>query len=108
MQGKYKLKKDDSVIVTVGRDKDKISKIINVNRKKGKVIVENVNIAKKHTKPTQENPDGGIIEKTMPIDISNVMYYCKKCKGGVRLGYTYLKEGKKSRYCKKCGEIIDK
>lgn len=108
MANKFKIKRDDEVIVITGKDRNKISKVVKVDRKVGKVVVENVNVVKRHTKPNQQNPDGGIIEKSMPIDISNVMYYCKKCKAGVSLGYKTLKTNKKSRFCKKCGEIIDK
>jgi large subunit ribosomal protein L24 len=108
MAAKYKIKRDDEVIVITGKDKNKVSKVVKVVRKEGKVIVENVNVVKRHTKPNQQNPDGGIIEKSLPVDISNVMYYCKKCKSGVKLGYKTLKSNKKSRFCKKCGEIIDK
>ena len=72
------------------------------------VVVENVNVAKRHTRPNQSNPDGGILDKAMPLDISNVMYHCKKCDKGVRLGVKVLDNGKKARYCKSCGEVIDK
>jgi large subunit ribosomal protein L24 len=108
MAAKYKIKSDDEVIVIMGKDKSKISKVVKVDRKNGKVVVENVNVVKRHTKPNQQNPDGGMIEKSMPVDISNIMYYCKKCKSGVKLGFKTLKSNKKSRFCKKCGEIIDK
>lgn len=108
MAAKYKIKSNDEVIVITGKDRSKVSKVVKVDRKNGKVVVENVNVVKRHTKPNQQNPDGGIIEKSMPIDISNIMYYCKKCKSGVKLGFKTLKSNKKSRFCKKCGEIIDK
>ncbi len=108
MGNKCKIKRDDEVIVITGKDKNKISKVVKVDKKDDKIIVDNVNVAKRHTKPNQQNPDGGIIEKSMPIDVSNVMFYCKKCKTGVRLGFKALKSNKKGRFCKKCGEIIDK
>ena len=114
MAAKYKIKSDDDVIVITGKDKSKVSKVVKVDRKNGKVLVENVNVVKRHTKPNQQNSDGGIIEKSMPIEhhfyifYNNIMYYCKKCKSGVKLGFKTLKSNKKSRFCKKCGEIIDK
>lgn len=108
MPVKYKLKKNDPVVVISGKDKKKESKIIVIDKEKGKVVVENVNVVKRHTKPNQINPDGGIIEKNMPFDISNVMYHCKKCNKGVRLGVKVLDNGKKSRFCKSCGELVDK
>lgn len=105
---KFKLKKDDPIVVTVGKDKGKKSKILKVLKDENKVIAEGVRVVKRHMKPSQLNPDGGIIEKEMPIDISNVMYLCPKCNKGVRLGVKVLQDGSKKRYCKKCGEIVDK
>lgn len=105
---KYKLKKGDPVVVIAGKDKKTQSKILKVDREKGQVVVENVNVVKRHTKPNQTNPDGGIVEKNMPLSISNVMYFCPKCKKGVRLGYKMTNDGKKVRYCKSCEEIVDK
>jgi len=100
------LKKDDMVITLVGKDKGKTGKILKVLRDKNKVVVEKINIVKRHIKPTQINPQGGIIEKEMPIDVSNVLLYCKKCQKGVRIGKKMLEDGSKVRVCKKCGEII--
>ncbi|GAB1535219.1 50S ribosomal protein L24 [Geovibrio sp. ADMFC3] len=108
MQAKYKLKKDDTVIVTTGKDKGKIAKILKVDRKNGKVILENTNVVKRHTKPGPLNPEGGIVEKEMPVDISNVMYYSQKSKKGTRLGIKTLENGKKARFAKCDGEVIDK
>ncbi len=105
---KYKLKKDDPIIVTTGKDKGKKSKILKVLKDEGKVIAEGVNVVKRHMKPSQLNPDGGIVEKEKPLDISNVMYLCPKCNKGVRLGIKVLQDSTKQRYCKSCGEIVDK
>ncbi|MCX8084345.1 MAG: 50S ribosomal protein L24 [Calditerrivibrio sp.] len=105
---KYKLKKDDPVIVITGKYKGKKSKILKVLKEDGKAIVEAVNVVKRHMKPSQLNPDGGIVEKEKPIDISNIMYYCQKCDKGVRLGIKVLQDGTKQRFCKSCGEIVDK
>ena len=119
MNVKYKIRKGDPVVIITGKNKLtkkanqqlKGAKVVSVDRENGKVVVEGANVAKRHTKPNQQNPDGGIVEKPMPIDISNVMYYCPKCDKGVRLGIRILQEGdksKKARFCKSCGEIIDK
>ncbi len=108
MPVKYKLRKEDPVVVISGKDKKKKSKIIELDKDKGMVVVENVNVVKRHTRPNQTNPDGGIIEKNMPINISKVMYHCKKCDKGVRLGIKILDNGKKVRFCKSCSEVIDK
>nr|WP_249762007.1 50S ribosomal protein L24 [Calditerrivibrio nitroreducens] len=105
---KFKLKKDDPIIVTTGKDKGKKSKILKVLKEDKKVLAENINVVKRHMKPSQLNPDGGIVEKEKPIDISNVMYFCPKCQKGVRLGIKVLQDGTKQRFCKSCGEIVDK
>jgi len=100
------LKKDDMVVVLSGKDKGKTGKILKVLRDEGKVLVEKVNLVKRHMRPTQANPQGGIIEKEKPLPISKVLLYCKKCTRGVRIGRKILDDGSKVRYCKKCGEII--
>ena len=81
---------------------------MSVEREDGKSIVENANVAKRHVRPNALNPEGGITQKAMPMDISNVMYHCPKCDKGVRLGIRILENGKKARFCKSCGEVIDK
>lgn len=108
MNAKFKLRAEDPVVVVSGKDKGKRSKIVKFNRKNGKVFVEDVNKVKRHTKPNQFNPDGGIVEKEMPVNVSNLMYLCKKCDKGVRLGMKVLESGQKSRFCRSCGETIDK
>ncbi len=100
------IKKDDLVITLTGKDKGKTGKVLKVLRDKNKVVVEKINIVKRNLKPTQTNPQGGIIEKEMPIDISNVLLYCKKCEKGVRIGKKEQPDGSKSRVCKKCGQIL--
>lgn len=101
-----RIKSGDTVIVIAGQDKGKKGKVLEAYPKKEKVLVEGVNIAKKNQKPNRLNPQGGIIEKEMPIHISNVMYYDAKAGKGVRLGYKILENGKKVRISKKTGEEI--
>ncbi|WP_303851544.1 50S ribosomal protein L24 [Seleniivibrio woodruffii] len=108
MSVKLKIKKDDPVIVTTGKDKGQKTKVVKMDRDNGKVFCEGVNVSKKHVKPNQFNPDGGIVDKTMPLAVSNVMYYCEKCSKGVKLGIKVLESGKKVRFCRACGEVIDK
>lgn len=108
MPVKYKIRKNDPVVVISGKNKKDKSKVTLVDKDNGQVTVENVNMVKRHTKPNQSNPDGGIVDKTMPISIGNVMYFCVKCDKGVRLGIKTLENGKKARYCKSCGEVVDK
>ena len=98
-----KIKKGDNVIVIAGKDKDKEGKVIAVNTKDNTVLVEGINKVQKHAKPSQMNPQGGIIEKEAPIDISNVMY-CEKGER-VRVGFK-VEDGKKVRINKKTGEVI--
>lgn len=103
----FHVKKNDVVMVITGKDKGKVGKILKVLRKKERVIVEGVNIVKKHLRPTAR-AKGGIVEREAPIHVSNVMIYCEKCAKPVRVGKKYLEGGKKVRYCKKCNEVIDK
>ncbi len=104
---KIRLKKDDKVKVITGKDKGKIGKVIKVLKKKNGAIIENINIAKIHQRPSQANPQGGIVEKPMPIDFSNLMLMCNACVQPVKIGIKELEDGKKVRFCKKCNEQID-
>ena len=97
-----KIKKDDMVIVIAGKDKDKTGKVLSV--KDGKVIVEGVNVVKKHTKPNQMNQNGGIVEKQAAIDVSNVMLLVDG--KATRVGFE-VKDGKKVRVAKATGKVID-
>ncbi|MBQ1189755.1 MAG: 50S ribosomal protein L24 [Lachnospiraceae bacterium] len=97
-----KIKKDDMVIVIAGKDKDKTGKVLSV--KDGKVIVEGVNVVKKHTKPNQMNQNGGIVEKEAAIDVSNVMLLVDG--KATRVGFE-VKDGKKVRVAKATGKVID-
>jgi large subunit ribosomal protein L24 len=99
-----KIKKGDPVKVITGKDLGKEGKILSIDRKKGKVLVEGVNMITKHAKASQANPKGGIIQREAYIDISNVMYVANG--KPTRLGFT-LKDGKKVRFAKSTGEVID-
>ncbi len=105
---KFKIRRDDQVMVIKGRNAGKTGKVMRVNPAKGTVIVDKLNMIKRHQKPTEKYKHGGIIEKEAPIAIANVMILCAKCKGPVRVGRKVLEGGKKVRYCKKCNEVIDK
>ena len=99
-----KIKKGDTVQVITGTDKGKEGKVLSVDAKNGKVVVEGINMVSKHTKPNAQNQNGGIIRKEAAIDVSNVMYVHK---GKVtKIGYK-LENGKKSRVAKATGEVID-
>ena len=107
MQTRCHLKKDDKVKVLAGKDKGKIGKILEVNNKKARVLVENINIVKRHARPSAQNKQGGIIETEAPIHLSNVALLCNKCLAPVRVKMQILEDGKKTRVCRKCDEIID-
>ncbi|GLG04405.1 50S ribosomal protein L24 [Ruminococcus sp. OM05-10BH] len=99
-----KIKKGDTVKVIAGKDKDKEGKVISVDRKNGRVLVEGVNMLTKHTKPSASNQEGGIIHQEGPIDASNVMYVHKG--KATRVGFK-MDGDKKVRYAKSTGEVID-
>jgi large subunit ribosomal protein L24 len=99
-----KIKKGDTVKVIAGKDKDKEGKVVSVDMKASKVLVEGVNMITKHTKPSAANQAGGIIEKESPIDISNVMYVHKG--KATRVGFK-IDGDKKVRVAKSTGEVID-
>ncbi|MGA9538335.1 MAG: 50S ribosomal protein L24 [Desulfobacterales bacterium] len=105
---KCRIKKDDKVKVIAGKDKGKIGKVLRVIRKKNRVLVENVNMVKRHAKPSAQNRQGGIIEGEAPIHWSNLMLMCSKCMAPTRIKIQLLDDGKKVRACSKCDEIIDK
>ncbi|WP_282201391.1 50S ribosomal protein L24 [Collibacillus ludicampi] len=102
------VRKGDEVQVIAGKDKGKKGRILAAFPKKERVIVEGVNIVKKHQRPNPANPQGGIIEKEAPIHVSNVMLLDPKTGEPTRVGIKILEDGTKVRYAKKSGEIIDK
>ena len=104
---KLHVKKDDLVMVVAGKDKGKSGKVLRVLPEKGRVLVENLNVVKRHTRPSQTNNEGGIIEKESPIAISNVQLLCPGCNQAARTGIKVLDDGSKVRFCKKCNEIVN-
>lgn len=99
-----KIKKGDTVKVITGKDKDKEGKVISVDKKNNKVLVEGINKITKHEKPSAANQNGGIVQKEAPIDASNVMYVHKG--KATRIGFK-IEKGKKVRFAKSTGDIID-
>ena len=100
--------KNDTVKILAGKYKDKTGKVLKVFTKTNRVIVEGVNIIKRHTKPSQKNQQGGIVEKEAPIHASNLIVICPKCTRPTRIGHKYIDDGSKVRVCKHadCGEIL--
>jgi len=102
-----KIKKNDNVAVIAGKDKGKKGKVLFVFPDKDRVLVEGINFVKKHMRKTQQDQQGGVAQKEMPIHISNLMLVCKRCNKPVRIKFTYLNDGSKTRNCKVCGEPIE-
>lgn len=106
-QNRIRIKVDDKVKVVAGKERGKIGKVLKIDRKKNRILVENINIIKRHARPSAQHRQGGIIESEAPIDFSNVMLMCNKCVTPIRIKTKRLEDGKKIRVCGKCEEIID-
>lgn len=104
---KMSIKKDDTVVVISGSEKGKKGRVIAAIPSENRVIVEKVNVVKRHQKPTQKQRQGGIIEREAKIHASNVQIFCAKCEKPVRIGHKVLENGEKVRVCRKCGEMLD-
>ena len=104
---RIRLKKNDLVEVTTGREKGKTGKVLKVLREKNQVLIEKVNLIKRHTRPSPTTGQGGIVEKEAPMYVSKVMLICTKCANAARFRMTQTAEGKKARLCLKCKELID-
>jgi large subunit ribosomal protein L24 len=101
-----KIRKGDRVRVLSGKDKGKEGEVMRSLPREGKVIVDGVNVARKSQRPTRTTQQGGIIDKDMPIQVSNVALVCPACGKPTRVGFTIDKSGQKARVCKKCGGEI--
>lgn len=105
---KIHVNKGDKVKILSGTDKDKTGKVLQVLPRTGRIIVEGVNVVKKHMRPTKDSPEGGIIDKEAPIYSNRAMLICPRCNRPSRIGHKYLADGQKVRYCKNCGEVNEK
>jgi large subunit ribosomal protein L24 len=106
-QERVRIKKEDKVKIITGKDRGKIGKVIRVDNKKNRLLVEKANMIKRHVKPSVKNPQGGIIEGEGPIHWSNVMIICSSCLKPARIRMTTLENGNKVRVCSKCNENLD-
>ncbi len=97
------IKTNDTVEVMVGDDKGQRGKVLSIDRRDGRLVVEGVNRVYKHVRRSQRNPQGGRLSKEMPMQISNVLLICVRCGKGVKTGARATKDGSKERFCKKCG-----
>jgi large subunit ribosomal protein L24 len=104
---RIRLKKNDVVEVIAGKEQGKTGKVLKVLRDRNRVLVEKVNLIKRHTRPSPQTGQGGIVEKEAPLHVSNVMLICPKCASASRFRLTVTGEGKKARVCRKCKELID-
>jgi large subunit ribosomal protein L24 len=101
------IKKNDTVLVITGDEKGKKGRVITIQKGGTRLLIERINMIKKHMKPNKKYTQGGIIEKEAPLHRSNVMLLCPKCDKPTRISYNILENGKKIRSCKKCREVID-
>jgi len=101
------IKKNDNVLVITGDEKGKKGRVVAVQKEDGRLIIEKLNMIKKHMKPNKQYTQGGIIEREAPLHKSNVMLVCPKCDKPTRIGHNILENGRKIRICKKCGEVIE-
>ena len=104
---KYRIHKEDKVMVIAGKDQGKIGKVKKILRKSDRVLVENVNIVKRSVRPNPyKREPGGIVDKEMPIHVSNLMVVCTSCSKPTRVGFRTAENGKKERFCKKCTKTL--
>ncbi len=106
MAKKFRIKAGDTVYVTAGKEKGKTGKVLRLEKEREKAVVEKLNVIKRHSRPTQKNPGGGIIEKEAGIHVSNLMIYDAESGGPVKVGYRTGEDGKKVRYSRKTGKEI--
>ncbi len=102
-----KIHKNDNVLVITGKDRGKRGRVRFVYPRKGRVLVEGVNLIKMHSRARAQVSQAGIIEREAPIHISNVMLICSSCNKAVRVGFRKLQDGRKVRVCRACGEVVD-
>ena len=105
---KYHIRKDDRVMVLSGRDKGKVGKVLKILPKKDRVIIEKINMIKKHQRATGKmGAQGGIVEKEGSLPIAKVALICAKCTDPTRVGRKTLEDGRRVRVCRRCGETMD-
>ena len=105
---KCRIRKDDKVMVIAGKEAGKLGKVLKVLRKHDRVLVEKINMVKRHMRANPyRQQTGGIVEKEMPLHVSNLMVVCSACTKPTRVGYRHTEDGKKLRFCKKCNEVME-
>ncbi|BFU96018.1 MAG: 50S ribosomal subunit protein L24 [Nitrospira sp.] len=104
---KVRIRKGDTVVIIAGRDRGKSGKVLSVDRSKGKLVVEKINMIKRHTKPNQKVKQGGILEREAPLAVSNVMFLCPVTQKPTRLGVRVQADGKRVRFSKKSKDVVE-
>jgi len=104
---KSRIRKGDTVVVISGKERGKSGKVLSVDLGAGKVVVEKLNIIKRHTKPNQKAKQGGILEREAPLQISNVMFFCPVTQKPTRVGVRTLDDGRRARFSKKSNETVE-
>ena len=102
-----KIRKNDTVVVIAGKDRGGKGKVRRVMRKQKRVVIEGLNMMKRHSRASRGTRQAGIIELEGPMDVSNVQLFCEKCSSRTRIGFRFLDDGRKVRICSSCKEIID-
>jgi len=103
------IRKNDNVVVTTGKDRGKRGRVVRMVPEKNRLVVEGVNIIKRHTRPNpQKNVKGGVVEREAPLHASNVQIVCPECGKPTRIGKKILDDGRKVRICRKCDGVLDK
>lgn len=102
------VRRGDTVGVIAGKERGKRGKVLRVLRESGRIVIEHVNMIKRHQRPTPKLRQGGIIEREGPLAVSNVLLVCSRCNRPVRMGIKILNDGRKARVCKRCGESVDR
>ena len=104
---KVNIRKNDIVKVIAGREKGKVGRVLKVDREKGRIFVEKLNLVKRHIKPGKTHPQGGIVEKEAPLAFSNVLIMCDKCNKPTRVAMQPDPGRKRTRVCKRCGDVLE-
>jgi large subunit ribosomal protein L24 len=102
-----RIRKDDTVMVMAGRERGKTGKVLRVLGDRGRVLIERVNMVKRHTKPKGVQSPGGIVEREASIHLSNVLPICGRCNKATRVGHRQLEDGRSVRVCRRCDELLD-
>jgi len=103
-----RIRKNDTVMVIAGKERGKTGKVLRVLRERGRIVIERLNVVKRHQKPRGVQSPGGVVEKEASIHLSNVMLMCERCNAPTRIGVRHLESGDRVRTCRRCGEVIDR